>query len=137
MANFREALPLTLINEGGWVHVDGDSGEETYRGIARAYFPGWIGWNLVDLHKPLYQGQIIRDSALDDMIAVFYKKNFWDLVRGDEVINQNIAADLFDKAVNMGVRQSVILCQRSLAIEETGVMNDTTVQILNNRVPFA
>ena len=137
MADFQIALVPTLRNEGGWVDTDGDSGEETYKGISRANFPTWAGWHLVDAAKPLKTGQFIKNSTLDAMVAGFYQHWFWSIIRGDEIINQNVASDLFDKAVNMGTHQAIILSQRSLEIKETGTMDDATLNTLNTKIPFA
>ena len=136
MADFKTALAPTLEREGGWVNVDGDSGEETYRGISKANFPTWMGWPLVAAAKPK-TGQIINSPVLESMVAEFYRHNFWLVIRGDEVINQEVASDLFDKAVNMGTHQAIVLSQRSLEIEETGHMDDVTLAKLNEMNPYA
>ena len=39
MANFSDAYALTSAHEGGYVNDPVDRGGETYRGIARRYFP--------------------------------------------------------------------------------------------------
>lgn len=136
MADFKTALAPTLQHEGGWVHVDGDSGEETYRGISKANFPTWVGWPLVHAAKPT-TGQIINSPVLETMVAEFYRHNFWLIIHGDEIINQEAASDLFDKAVNMGSHQAIVLSQRSLEIAETGHMDDTTLSKLNEMNPYA
>jgi len=137
MANYQLALELTLKNEGGWVFDDADTGKETYCGISRANFPMWSGWPLVDKHKPLHTGQLISDPQLDKSISDFYRSNFWAPICGDEIINQQVANDLFDSATNTGVRQAIILCQRALGIPETGHMDSSTLNILNQINPYA
>jgi lysozyme family protein len=136
MASFEQALKPTLIKEGGWVNDDADTGKETYRGISFANWPKWGGWSIVNKNKPLKKGQIIKDEQLDKLVAMFYRESFWNPIKGDEIINQDVANDLFDKAVNLGTRQAVILCQRSLDIAETGKMDTSTLNILNTNNPY-
>lgn len=145
MADFQIALGPTLQREGGWVHVDGDTGEETYRGISRANFPKWGGWRKIDtwklcVHKDPDRGQIFTNAAIpgiEEDVQSFYLQNFWNTIRGNEIINQEVASDLFDKAVNMGTHQAIVLSQRSLEIAETGKMDDITLVKLNEMNPYA
>ncbi len=48
MADFDIAYRLTMKHEGGYANNKADRGGETYRGIARKFWSGWIGWPLVD-----------------------------------------------------------------------------------------
>ena len=51
MADFATAYAPLAGFEGGWCNVPGDSGGETYAGIARRYWPDWPGWKLIDGEK--------------------------------------------------------------------------------------
>ena len=51
MADFATAYAPLAGFEGGWCNVQGDSGGETYAGIARRYWPDWPGWKLIDGEK--------------------------------------------------------------------------------------
>jgi lysozyme family protein len=61
-----------------------------------------------------------------------YKKNYWMIIRGDEILNQDSANDIYDTAVNMGCGAAIKLTQRSLGLPETGKMNVATLNKLNN-----
>lgn len=50
-AVFESAYAPVKQWEGGWCDVPGDSGGETYAGIARNFFPNWRGWPLIDAAK--------------------------------------------------------------------------------------
>lgn len=100
MASFEEAYKATGANEGGWCHVDGDTGEETYCGISRKWFPNWAGWAIVDKSKPLYKGQVLKNLALENLKKAFYKKEFWDKINGDAIPLQKMANQQYDMAVN-------------------------------------
>lgn len=104
MADFKISYSKTKQFEGGYAHVDGDTGEETYAGISRKWFPKWEGWAVVDKHKPLTNNQHIKDSNLDKCLEDFYKKEFWDKINGDAIPLQKMADEQFDMAVNAGIR---------------------------------
>jgi lysozyme family protein len=136
MADFLTAYKITAKNEGGYANVEGDRGGETYCGITRPNFPKWAGWVKVDAYKPLKNGQIVNDATLEDLVHSFYKQNFWDKVKGDDIINQESANGIYDFAVNAGYRKAIILAQRALQIKETGVMDSTTLDTINNTQKF-
>jgi len=103
MANFQISYKKTNGNEGGYAYVDGDTGEETYCGISRKWFPKWAGWSIVDKHKPLKHGQIIKDDALEALKEEFYKEEFWDKLKGDKIESQELADQAYDFAINSGL----------------------------------
>lgn len=109
MAYFERAFFLTNQNEGGYANVDGDSGEETYAGISRKWFPNWDGWNIIDAHKPLHNNQLIHDEKLNKFIEQFYKHEFWDKCNLDNCPNQELANSVYDMAVNSGIQQALKL----------------------------
>jgi len=138
MADFLKALELTLKEEGFYGNDKDDSGGETIWGIARKMNPHWGGWAIVDSNKNRanFPACLKSNNMLVGMRNEFYRVNFWLVAKGDEVINQDVANDLFDKAVNTGVKQAIILCQRSLSIKESGVMDKLTVSKLNESNPY-
>jgi len=138
MADFKIAVKDTLKAEGGYVNDKDDMGGMTYAGVTKKNFPTWAGWaklaTWVQANGQPKTGKIFTDTeipGLESDCHAFYKANFWDKVMGDEIHNQEVAADLFDSAVNMGIHQAVVLCQRSLDVLETGKMDSTTLNILN------
>ena len=46
--------------------------------------------------------------------AEFYRKNYWAPVQGDKLSDDALAQELFDTAVNMGVRRAVRFFQEAL-----------------------
>ena len=96
-ANFAEAREITNKNEGGYANTTGDRGGETYRGISRAYWPNWEGWPIIDNIKA--SGRLPNASEgepLDTMVMNFYKNNFWDKLRGNDINSQTVANFLYD-----------------------------------------
>jgi lysozyme family protein len=128
MANFDEAIAFVLRNEDP--HLTGvvieDSGGRTRFGIAERFHP--------NLGDEFYSGP--ADSALE-IAREIYRRQYWDVVRGDAISRQQIATKLLDMAVNMGVRQAMVLCQRAvnsiaeLRIREDGIAGRETVNAIN------
>lgn len=125
MANFASYFPKLLRNEGNYCHTPGDSGGETYRGIARAYNGSWPGWPTVDAAKkklgltsPVGRASwaalnqaLGADAALSVSIQQFYKHRYWDTLRLDQVHSQSIAEQLADHGVNAGTSRPVKMLQ--------------------------
>ena len=95
MAEFLPSFERVLRNEGGYaLHtVKDDRGGATYAGIARAFHPNWQGWRFID------QGE----SPPADLVRQFYRSQFWQPLRLDEVTHQEVAANIFDFGVNAGI----------------------------------
>ena len=106
------------INEGGYANDSDDTGGETYRGVARKKNPDWQGWEVVDKYKgiPDFPENMEGSQSLDLLVARFYEERYWAPVWGEAMPHQGIADELFDTAVNMGVRMAVRFLQMSLNI---------------------
>jgi len=53
MNNYLIAIIKVLKSEGGHANDPDDGGGETYRGIARKFWPQWAGWKIIDAAKML------------------------------------------------------------------------------------
>lgn len=128
MANFEPCFEKVLSLEGGYkLHeVPGDRGGMTYAGIARNIWPNWSGWIKID------SGQM--DAELKKLVKDFYKTNFWDSIRGDQIGYQGVAFILYDFAANAGVKTSVTIAQSIVGATQDGVLGDKTFAKLNSYV---
>lgn len=126
MADFKSAFEIMMRNEGGYVlhNVPGDRGGMTYAGIARNMQPQWPGWKLIDAKKEV-PTQLVRD---------FYKRDFWDTIRGDDIKHQAIAEAVFDFHVNTG-RPARTLAQLVVGATPDGQFGPITVSLLNAADP--
>ncbi|NMB83098.1 MAG: hypothetical protein GYA14_14900 [Ignavibacteria bacterium] len=122
MANFETSYMLTNLQEGGYANDKDDKGGETYRGIARKFHPGWEGWKIIDEAKNKTKDIKELNNILDEneqlqlLIKNFYRVEFWNKIKGDELQYQSLANELYDNAVNMGVSKSIEYLQRTLNI---------------------
>jgi len=125
MALFPEASRITLHNEGGYSNDPADVGGETYKGVSRKYHPDWDGWAIIDTAKlgNGFPGNLVYDIALDANVRAFYKANYWNRFLGDQLMSQQIANELFDTAVNMGVGRAVTFLQEGLNLLNRNQLN--------------
>lgn len=139
MADFASAFALTMKNEGGYVHDPQDPGGETYRGIARRMNPKWEGWVDIDVLKKQkgFPANLDGNALLREKIKSFYEANYWDKVRGDEIMDQDVAESIFDFAVNAGPAVSAKLAQITVQAEPDGVIGPDTLGRINADVPRA
>jgi lysozyme family protein len=129
MSAFDEAMSFTMGYEGGWANSPLDKGGETYRGISRRFWASWEGWEIVDKEKAVSfkPGIIWENTTLEQMVNNFYKKNFWDTIRGDE-LPLKMAIALFDCGIDSGTGRAIRLMQIALNVETTGIVDDQTLK---------
>jgi lysozyme family protein len=126
MADFNAAFEKMIADEGGYVlhNVAGDTGGMTYAGIARNKNPNWPGWNLID-------HDATSNPLLTGMVRNFYKVEFWDHIRGDEIANQVVAESVFNFGVNTGMGVAVKLAQLIVGATPDGAVGPATLQKFN------
>jgi lysozyme family protein len=124
MADFLTAFEKTIADEGGYQLTDipGDRGGQTYAGIARKPNPDWAGWQYID-RKDF--------GSATPLVREFYKSNFWDRVRGDDIKEQAIAETIFNFGVNTGVGVASKLAQLIVGTTPDGAIGPKTVERLN------
>lgn len=122
MAIFEKAFDLTLGHEGGYVNDPHDPGGETYKGIARRRHGTWQGWVIIDKLKKFgdFPKNLDEDSALQSHVKEFYKKEFWDVMRLDDLNDQTICNEMFDTAVNQGSGTAARYLQEALNVLNRG-----------------
>lgn len=127
MADFKPAYEKMIRNEGGYVlhKVAGDTGGLTFAGISIAAHPEWNGWTIIESEGG-------NSEKLTPMVYQFYKMNYWDRVKGDQIKSQIIAENIFDFAVNAGVRTASKLAQVVVDATPDGIIGNNTVSALNN-----
>jgi len=136
MANFEIAFKCTEKFEGKnvWTKIDGDLGGETWSGISRKSNPSCIVWKLLDKIKNKKNGQVITSSELEKAKEDLYRVNYWNPVWGDKINKQDVANDMYDTSVNMGVYISIKLSERQFKMKETGKMSNELLNKLNSVV---
>jgi lysozyme family protein len=137
MATFETALQKVLKNEGGYVNDPDDPGGETYKGVARKVFSKWDGWEIIDSmkHEGTFPANLDKNDSLQEMISDFYRINFWNKVKGDDITNENVAFAIFDFGVNAGVKTSVSIAQKVVDAKADGIFGSQTLKLINGHDP--
>lgn len=128
MADFGPAFEKMIRDEGGYqlTTLAGDTGGQTYAGIARNPNPQWPGWQFID-RKDF--------GSATPLVREFYKTTFWDRIRGDDIKEQAIAETIFNFAVNTGVGVAAKLAQVIVGVTPDGAIGAKTIERLNICTP--
>jgi lysozyme family protein len=65
------------------------------------------------------------------LVREFYRTNFWDRIRGDELRSQEIAETIFNFGVNTGVGVAIKLAQVIVGAVPDGGIGPKAVELLN------
>ena len=133
MADFISAFNATMQSEGGYVNDPQDPGGETYKGIARKFNSKWEGWTDIDTAKreKSFPANLENNTVLQEKIKAYYRSNYWDTLRGDEISDQQVAASIFDFAVNAGAVISAKLAQLTINEQPDGIIGPVTLLKIN------
>jgi len=122
---YVDIIERVLTIEGDYVHHPADRGGQTYRGIARAFWPQWEGWSLVE--QWLSGGD--REEELNQLVLKFYHEHFWQRIRGDALaaVSPRIAEEVLEAAINCGVSSAVRFLQTALQMNMDSILYPTVV----------
>jgi lysozyme family protein len=113
MADFLQAVNITLVREGGYVDDPDDPGGATKYGITQRDMPG----------------RDMKTLTIPEAIE-FYKEKFWNPFY-DAIVNSPIGNKLFDMGVLFGVKTTVEIMQRTLQLDDDGIFGSGTLAALN------
>lgn len=73
----------------------------------------------------------LKKLKIDQDIIKFYKAEFWDTIKGDDICSQSFAESLFDFGVNAYWKTAAKILQKILKVEPDGVIGQITTYVLN------
>lgn len=142
--NFDKAITIVLRHEGGFVDHKSDPGGATNHGVSLRFLQ-----TIGDLDGDGYQdGDLDQDGDVDaeDIKAMtmenavgFYRSQWWDRYGYGRILNVDVAAKVFDLAVNMGAHQAHLILQRALRsagqpVTEDGIIGSKTIDAVNGAI---
>ena len=135
---FNLLMSLEFSRPENALHKNPNEKGLTFMGIYEAAHPSWQGWGQVraainaygDLEKASVA--LYNDDALIEKVKIFYKKEFWDKMRLDEVDSELKSCELFVFGVNVDTVPAVKVLQRLLGVVVDGIMGQKTLKALND-----
>jgi len=110
--NFEKAFIELIGIEGGYVNDPTDRGGETKYGISKRSYPN------LD----------IRNLSLQDAKEIYYR-DFWQVNGLDNILKYEVAAELFDTGVNMGVGIASRFLQEALNLMNRNGQNFADLKV--------
>ena len=111
----------------------------TFMGIYQKANPDLDLWKVIRQKMQQYNddmelvGSILYDNKLvRDGVEAFYKKEFWDRMKLDQIENQHVANEIMIFGVNAGTKAAIKLAQRAAGVAQDGVIGPKTIKALNN-----
>lgn len=114
---FDDAFERLIGHEGGYVNHPADPGGETKFGITKRSYPG----------------EDIKGMTLSRAKQI-YARDFW-APAGCDLVPAEIKFDLFDMAVNAGVKGAIKALQASVGETVDGVLGPRTLQAVQSANP--
>lgn len=112
--NFDQAFNQLIAHEGGYVDDRRDAGGETKYGISKAAYPG----------------EDIRAMTLERAKAI-YARDYWGPA-GCDALPDAAKLQVFDMAVNSGVKTAIKTLQRAVGAVPDGVLGPHTLQAIQS-----
>ena len=115
--SFEVVLPRTLIHEGGW--YDGSKPHDpnpTMKGVTQATYDAWRT-------RRGLPTQTVRKIMPQELESIY--RTYWSAVQGD-LYGPMTAELMFDHAVNAGPVAAIRALQRTLGLDDDGVIGPKT-----------
>lgn len=135
---FDIMLKLEFNSPANALHVNKTETGYTFMGIYQKAHPNLVMWKQIDetvkRHKKLSDASIelYSNKVLLEEVKMFYKKNFWDRMRLDEITDQHKANEMFVFGVNAGCGRSVRLAQLVVGTVADGLIGPKTIAAINS-----
>jgi lysozyme family protein len=115
--NFDESFEHVIGHEGGYVNDPLDPGGETNFGVSRRSYPG----------------EDIANMTIERAKEI-YMRDYWGPA-GCDGVPDLLKFDLFDMAINQGVKPAIRALQHACGEVEDGILGPRTLQALQSIPP--
>ena len=120
--NWDACFAMVLKHEGGFVNHPKDPGGMTNLGVTRT------NWELFLDHDVT---EADMRALTPEMVKPFYKKNYWDRIRGDD-LPSGVDYAAYDLAVNSGTGRAAKYLQQIAGVTADGVIGPRTIEAIKN-----
>jgi lysozyme family protein len=123
--NWDACFTMVLKHEGGFVNHPKDPGGMTNLGVTRT------NWELY-LNRDVTEAEM--RALTPEIVKPFYKKNYWDKIKGDE-LPSGVDYAAYDLAVNSGTSKAAKYLQRIAGVADDGVIGPRSLEALEKCYP--
>jgi lysozyme family protein len=113
---------MVIRSEGGYTNNPKDPGGMTNLGVTRT------NWELY-LDRDVTEADM--RALTPEMVKPFYKKNYWDRIRGDE-LPSGVDYAAYDLAVNSGTGRAAKYLQQIAGVTADGVIGPRSIEAIKN-----
>jgi len=118
--NWDTCFAMVLKHEGGFVNHPKDPGGMTNLGVTRTNWELYLDHDVTEADMRALTPEIVKP---------FYKKNYWDRIRGDE-LPSGVDYAAYDLAVNSGTGRAAKYLQRIAGVTEDGVIGPQSLKAI-------
>jgi lysozyme family protein len=118
--NWEKAFQLVLKHEGGYVNHPKDPGGMTNLGVTKRAWEEYVGGTVNEAQMR---------ALTPDVVKPFYKKNYWDKIKGDE-LPPGVDYAAYDLAVNSGTGRAAKYLQQIAGVPADGVIGPKSLEAI-------
>jgi lysozyme family protein len=118
--NWEQCFALVLKHEGGFVNHPKDPGGMTNLGVTRTNWELYLDHDVTEADMR---------ALTPEMVKPFYKKNYWDRIRGDE-LPSGVDYAAYDLAVNSGTGRAAKYLQQIAGVTADGVIGPQSLKAI-------
>lgn len=123
--NFEQCLAFVLKHEGGYVNNPKDPGGRTNLGVTQKVYEAYVG-------HPVTEADM--RSLTPEMVEPIYKRNYWDVLRCDD-LPDGVDYAVFDLGVNSGTRRAAKILQKCAGVPDDGIIGPMTMKAVSECNP--
>ena len=118
--NWDACFAMVLKHEGGFVNHPKDPGGMTNLGVTRTNWELYLDHDVTEADMR---------ALTPEMVKPFYKKNYWDRIRGDE-LPSGVDYAAYDLAVNSGTGRAAKYLQQIAGVTVDGVIGPQSLKAI-------
>lgn len=122
--NFDRAFNALVGNEGGYSDDPKDRGNWTSGIVGKGYLKG----TKYGISAMTYPQVEIKNLSLDNAKKIYFN-DFWVAAKCEQ-LPESIKFDMFDMAVNSGVKKAIITLQKAVGADPDGIFGQQTQSLV-------
>ena len=120
--NWDSCFAMVIKSEGGFVNHPKDPGGMTNLGVTRSAWEAYLGRDVTEADMR---------ALTPDVVKPFYKKLYWDRIKGDE-LPAGVDYAAYDLAVNSGPSKAAKFLQEIAGVPVDGVIGPKSLEAVKS-----